>query len=434
MMSPTLIREYETRHVFRETISLPDNQFNCIREPKMDILEFIKKKKNNLKIGDWFKDIWYPLYYKEDILITNNILNFIYYGFGLVPSVGKLTCPLEYTKLKIKLRKSLKYFNIESENISYEELKNKKSKIYDRTIKEDLKYVMKNNIKSIKWIMLSRKSFKSLIMFVKTKNANIIKEYFINLEELLNDYSEYSKEKMYTEKIEQIENDLQRANRSNYNLRSMIHNIKTKNKNGFIYIATSRSYAQLNTFKIGMTMDVEKRLPSFNTNNTVENRFYYCFFEKVFNATKVEAILNDLLEAFKDKKTKEMVNMHYTYLEGLVKLVIKNINETYDHINDIIKNHLNRANNSQPLIPEEVIINTETENVLSELNTNIKNVFDRFVEENRLKLNRKQILSELQNVENISNISKWKYVKQYLNWKNSRTGVSYENKQLMITY
>ncbi|CCU56345.1 N1R/p28-like protein [Mythimna separata entomopoxvirus 'L'] len=44
----------------------------------MDIFTFIEYNNYDFKLGKWFTDIWYPLFERKNIIITNKIFNFIY--------------------------------------------------------------------------------------------------------------------------------------------------------------------------------------------------------------------------------------------------------------------------------------------------------------------------------------------------------------------
>lgn len=53
---------------------------------ELNVFDFIKLKNYNLNLGKWFQDIWYPLFEKKSVLITNEILNFIHYGISGIGS------------------------------------------------------------------------------------------------------------------------------------------------------------------------------------------------------------------------------------------------------------------------------------------------------------------------------------------------------------
>lgn len=87
-------------------------------------------------------------------------------------------------------------------------------------------------------------------------------------------------------------------------LNNFVDNVKQKNKNGYIYISTSKSYARINNFKLGKTENLIGRLSSFNTSQNSQDLCYICFYEKVFDVSRVEKLLHSLLEDFVDNKDK----------------------------------------------------------------------------------------------------------------------------------
>jgi hypothetical protein len=60
------------------------------------------------------------------------------------------------------------------------------------TIKEEMKNMKANVVATRKWIVIEPREFKKIIMKLNTKNGDIIREYYIRLEELIKLYLEYS--------------------------------------------------------------------------------------------------------------------------------------------------------------------------------------------------------------------------------------------------
>jgi len=239
-------------------------------------------------------------------------------------------------------------------------------------------------------------------------------------------HGEYKLSKQISELRE--ENNLLKIN--NKTLKNFVDNVKTKNKNSYIYIATSRQYANQNAFKIGKSDNLKNRLSSYNTNRTLNDKFYYCFYEKVFNVNKVESIINDLLEDFKDKKEKEMFILHYKYLLNLVELVIKNINEPYDYLNKLIKTELLTMYDLKPFIPKELNIDNL---IVDELKKQILILLDECIETNNLTLSRKELITKL-NLEETNKITLWNQVKTLIKWKDSKTPIRHKDSLLFIKF
>ena len=66
------------------------------------------------------------------------------------------------------------------------------------------------------------------------------------------------------QKIQESNNKLQEENNllkvNNKTLKNFVDNVKTKNKNSYIYIATSKQYANQNAFKIGKSDNLKNQL------------------------------------------------------------------------------------------------------------------------------------------------------------------------------
>lgn len=142
-------------------------------------------------------------------------------------------------------------------------------------------------------------------------------------------------------------------------------------------------------------------------------------------------MLLDLLDDFKEKKGKEMIKLHYNYLYEIVVLVVKNINEPYEYLNNLIKTKLKIASyNLQPVVPKPVNFDSLP---LDDLRSQILNLLDKYITENKLTITRKELIDQL-NLDQRNKITLWNDVKSILNWINSKTPIVYNNRQLMITY
>ncbi|CCU56117.1 N1R/p28-like protein [Choristoneura rosaceana entomopoxvirus 'L'] len=392
----------------------------------MDIFTFIKYNDYNINLGSWFKDIWYPLFEEKDILITNDILSFIYY----FPE-GGLPPPEIYKGFKKNLIDSLNNYNIKYIEIDY---KHEFIINNEKTINE-IKIIKSNNLSRKRWIILSVENFKLMIMRLNTKSAHHIREYYLLLETILYKYIKYVNNFnniIKNNELMKLKEENSNLQRFNMNMKNFIDNVKEKNKNGYIYIATSTRYAQINNFKLGHTNDLYSRQSNFNSSHIEQDMFYICFFDKVFDMHKTEKLLHEILDDFRDKKNKEMFVIHYTYLLDIVKLTIKNINEPFDYINNLIKNRLSEMYNLKPYIPEKININND-EIRLNELKQKIINILDEYIKNNNIKISRIDLLNKL-DIENISRNKLWNFTKQIIGWVDSKTPIDINNIKILITY
>jgi hypothetical protein len=76
-------------------------------------------------------------------------------------------------------------------DISYEQLRSTDDRINEySTIADEMKEMRPVEIKA-KWIVMNSRDFKKAIMKLSTKKGNDIREYYLNVEELLQEYVEY---------------------------------------------------------------------------------------------------------------------------------------------------------------------------------------------------------------------------------------------------
>ncbi|ADO00463.1 hypothetical protein WIV_gp119 [Wiseana iridescent virus] len=141
----------------------------------LDIMEFIKvtKFKLNMVMFDYF---WQSVVGNRPSLMTMTI--FQWFGYE-----G------EYYTQKQNFKKMLK-----NNDIRYDELSINDDNIYQYAgIKEELQMISNKGARqNAKFIIMEPKNLKRAIMQLKTKNGHIIRDYYIDLEELLKLYVEYT--------------------------------------------------------------------------------------------------------------------------------------------------------------------------------------------------------------------------------------------------
>jgi hypothetical protein len=156
----------------------------------MDIFTFVKGYNLAFDItSDWFQDLWYPLSKSQPIqldglkkvnfqpiIVTTNLLNWM--GFK-----GK--------------DNSIKQFNfskvLRSHEIPYEEIG------YDLPlaieypcVQQEARLIPSNNLNRKKWISMDIKAFKKAVLRLNTENAEVVRDYYLNLEEAMFAYGEYT--------------------------------------------------------------------------------------------------------------------------------------------------------------------------------------------------------------------------------------------------
>ncbi len=139
----------------------------------LNIMEFIEvtKFKLNMVMFDYF---WQVVVGNTSSHVTTRILEWFGYEG-------------EY-----KTQKQLFIRMLKCNDISYNELtlKDEEIKKYP-TIQEELQFIP-SNVTNSKFLVMEPKDLKRAIMQLKTKNGNLIRDYYIDLEDLLKLYTEYT--------------------------------------------------------------------------------------------------------------------------------------------------------------------------------------------------------------------------------------------------
>ncbi|AAG02900.1 MTG motif gene family protein [Betaentomopoxvirus amoorei] len=380
---------------------LNDNTF-------VDIFTFIKNNNYEFKLGEWFIDIWYPLFERKDVLITNKILYFIHYGI----SGGDTHPPLEkYRLMRKDLEKILKNYNINYIKIKYY----KNIDIDYNFLIDEIKNITPNNIIQKTWIKLSVKNFKKLILKIRTAIADDIRDYYITLEEILYDYSKYIKdyklkqlELSKNKEIEQLKLEKDKAERRSLRLKEKFIEEKKLRSDQIIYISTSKSYAAQNRFKIGGVENnnlIKPRLSTYNSRSAEGDEWYYTYIKNINNYKHFENRFWSVMSSFRDKKDKEIIVLYYNDLINIFNFISENYNEDIEYFNKNVKIFIDNIDNDKYYIPEP--FNIELVNICSIKNgkidnklivatkeiiiDEIKDYFKNKIKSNQYEINRKEL-------------------------------------------
>ncbi len=113
-----------------------------------------------------------------------------------------------------------------------------------------------------------------------------------------------------------------------------------KEKDEWIYIATTDQYAKNCRFKIGSTKNLSKRLHGYQTGRPSDDEMFYCWTYRVYDAAKMDSLIQNVLFDFKDR---EMYIFIFKDLVELVESICKNGNTLFDQVYDYKKNRLPEA-------------------------------------------------------------------------------------------
>ncbi|CCV01950.1 hypothetical protein IIV22A_106L [Invertebrate iridescent virus 22] len=346
-----------------------------------DIFTFIQNYDLAFDTGSkWFQDLWYPLSKSHPplggvvkkvelrpIIITSNLLEWMgYKGRGSADKQGKFC-------------KTLRSLDIPYDEIGYDH----PLAIEYPCVQQEIKTIPKNALNQKKWIYMDQRSFKKAVLRLNTENAEIVRDYYLNLEEAVFAYGEYTmkylidktelamrqlaiKDKLEEELQKQLEQEKQRAEKAEKDaeeqrqysliLKELAINDQKRPLNERIYISTSKAYAGHNRFKVGGVESMDKLKPRFsgyNGRSSIDDMWYYSDLFKVANFKAAEKRIEDVLGRFRERKNKEIYVLHYNDLRRYVEWICDHYEDEIKKFNtelDVLIGNLNQYQ-LRPVIP-----------------------------------------------------------------------------------
>ena len=177
-----------------------------------------------------------------------------------------------------------------------------------KSYKKDIDYQIKRVIKKKgtggqkkEIIMISIHCFKKICQLTKSQMGNQVREYFIQVESLLNKYKDYIIEGMQ-DKITKLEKD---------------QKPKVNPEKGVIYIFQTPNSTENSLYKIGRTKDLKKRLQSHQSplSHDIEVLFYY----ESENIIKIEKCIKLLMKEYQYRKYKEVYKINIDIIKSLIE-------------------------------------------------------------------------------------------------------------------
>ena len=281
-------------------------------------------------------------------------------------------------------------------------------------VQREIQTIPKNNLDKKRWICMDPKDFKKTVLRLNTKTADMVRDFYLNLEEAVVAYSEYTlsymvekatlenrvaksqlalkekseeelsaqlatkdeqlalKEKLeeelsaqlaLKEKLEEeMKEKLVRAERKAIRVNKFMRRIVVKeHKLEWIYIATNDQYARERLFKIGSTTRLSSRIASYNTGRAKGvDTYYYVWAIKCYNSKDVDNHIQKLLSEFKYGKNQDVSKenrsemyhgIKFTDLKDIVAFIVNNYDASVDYINNFIKARLNQSMEEEDDIP-----------------------------------------------------------------------------------
>lgn len=149
-------------------------------------------------------------------------------------------------------------------------------------------------------IMITADCCKRLCMLSRTKKAEEVRTYFIEIEKLMNKYKDYIIEAL-NKKINILENNQKPIQ---------------DNKNGVIYVLKT-DYDIVNLYKIGKTKKFKERIRTHNSSHIDNVNIVHIY--ETNNIDAVETCLKGVLMSTQYKKRKEFYEIDLDVLKKLIK-------------------------------------------------------------------------------------------------------------------
>jgi MSV199 domain/BRO family, N-terminal domain/T5orf172 domain len=360
----------------------------------MDIFTFVKGYNLAFDItSDWFQDLWYPLsksnpalqggvrkVENRPIILTQNILKWMGYKGRDQSDKQKNFCKL--------LR------NLE---IPYDEIGYDHSLALEYPCVQHEARLIPKQLNQKKWISMDIKAFKKAVLRLNTENAEVVRDYYLNLEEAMFAYGEYTmnyliektertrkiqdsqlaeavaqlaikeaEEEVLQKQLEQEKEARVKAERKAIRVNKFMKRITIKEKKmEWIYIATNRYYAIERLWKIGCTIRLSSRIGTYNTGRAKGlDDYYYVWAIKCYNSKDVDAHIQKLLADFKwndpkapiehqnkENRSEMYHGIKFTDLKEIVAFIVNNYDASIDYINKFIKTRLETSLEEEDEVP-----------------------------------------------------------------------------------
>ena len=300
----------------------------------LSIKEFIKEK--NYDIENLYIDkFWDSISNNTWIYINDNMLKWM--GYNCEDLRNNKKKYLIIIKDNFKENENYKLLNTNDFKNFYEY---SKVLIENNTINEHNK---------VKHLIICPKSFKKSLMLLKTEKSYLIRDYYIELEDIFKDYLKYQNEYqklLYEDKIKLLEQE------KKVNINNIVINNQPMKYNGYIYICTTDNYAKLNIFKIGKSVNVLKRIEGYNSCHKQDDEYYLCYQSKTIHSEILEKYIFSMLRNFHHKG--ELYQIRFDMLLELVEFYCNADTQNINLTNYYICNLQEEVINKESIIPKQL--------------------------------------------------------------------------------
>jgi hypothetical protein len=232
---------------------------------------------------------------------------------------------------------------------------------------------------------MESRAFKNVVMRLNTENSDMVREYYLNLEEAMFDYGRYTArymmEKSNIEKV-QIQEQLAIKDKAESKLRKQLRRekelrLKTEKEakekleralkfnqatkqvepQEYIYIVTTDNYSPENKFKPGGCETfklLKSRLNTYNSGKSDSDSHYYVYVRKVVSYRSIEQALLGCLGGFRENANKELYIIHFDWLVRCLDAIIDHTSEFLSFVNLNRDQMVEDTMNREPVIPPPI--------------------------------------------------------------------------------
>jgi hypothetical protein len=255
--------------------------------------------------------------------------------------------------------------------------------------------IIPKQIEQKRWICMEPRAFKNVIMRLNTENADMIREYYLNLEEAMFDYGRYTAQYMMEKNNKQVQRlvmkdkaeiklkkqlrrekeraeqaELEAEQEKNARIktekeakeklqRALKFNQATKQiePQEYIYVVTTDNYSPENKFKPGGCETfklLKSRLNTYNSGKSDSDSHYYVYVRKVVSYRSIEQALLGCLGGFRENVNKELYMIHFDWLVRCLDAIIDHTSEFLSFVNLNRDQMVEDTMNREPVIPPPI--------------------------------------------------------------------------------
>ncbi len=175
-------------------------------------------------------------------------------------------------------------------------------------------------------ISMSRDNLKMFLSTLSNEYACKVLAYYQTLESV---YWKYLKYQM------QFKDDKYSELKEENKLLKRTLNSEVKTYTGHIYICATPEMAKNNLFKVGRTdQSLKKRLSTYNTGQSVNNKYYYVATWKCYDSKHLEVRITHVIGSFREIKNREVYKCNLNKLQNILSSICKNYDREITTAND----------------------------------------------------------------------------------------------------